>query len=139
MNCEERRCQILLFLFKASLRTVCQREGKVFIQRAANVAQAAQVNIRTRSVSWIFTCSNFFLQDLVDYSHLTLVICMGPIHIKSWLTLLQEFSPINSLGCVNRVAFSFPRKWHDGITGSIPCSCIDCISASVLPAQYCPV
>ena len=71
MNCEERRCQILLFLFKASLRTVCQREGKVFIQRAANVAQAAQVNMRTRSVSWIFTCSNFFLQDLVDYSHLT--------------------------------------------------------------------
>ena len=36
---------------------------------------------------------------------------------KSWLALLQGFSRINPLRCVNRVAFSFRRKWHDGIIG----------------------
>ena len=38
---------------------------------------------------------------------------------ESWLAMLQGFSPINPWGCVNRVAFSFWRKWQDGITGSI--------------------
>ena len=32
---------------------------------------------------------------------------------KNWLALLQGFSPINPLGCVNRGAFSFRRKWND--------------------------
>ena len=120
MNCEERRCQILLFLFKASLRTVCQREGKVFIQRAANVAQAAQVNMRTRSVSWIFTCSNFFLQDLVDYnSHLTPVICMGPIHIIGSQSILQVFNRFH------RIAIDFNPIDFTGFQ-FISLDCMDC-------------
>ena len=60
-SCEERRWQILLLLFKTSLLLgVSKGNGrKLFFQRGSNVAQAAQVNIPTRSVSAIWR-QNFF-------------------------------------------------------------------------------
>ena len=92
---------------------------------------------------WFALWLNIFLTKCESTKSLLLLpvidIVADQIVNKSWLALLQGFSPINPLGCVNRVAFSFWMKWHDGITGSIPCSCTDCITASVLPAQYCPV
>ena len=45
---------------------------------------------------------------------------IDPIDIKSWLALLQGFSPINPLGCVNRVAFSFQWKlYHKFISNQV--------------------
>ena len=32
----------------------------------------------------------------------------------------------------------FGSKWHNGIIGSIPCGCIECITAPVPPALIVP-
>ena len=45
---------------------------------------------------------------------------------KNWFALLQKGShQINPDGCDLVKAFSFQRKLHNGITGSIPCSYVE--------------
>ena len=44
---------------------------------------------------------------------------------KSWVAFLQGLLSINPSGRVNRGNFSL--KWYNGIIGSIPCSCIECM------------
>ena len=53
-------------------------------------------------------------------------------------SISARFFPINPSGRVFGVLSPFGSKWYDGIIGSIPCGCIECITASVPPALIVP-
>ena len=56
---------------------------------------------------------------------------------KSWVAFLQGFLSINPSGCVISWSFSFWEcvvRWYN----SMPCGCIECITASVPPALIVP-
>ena len=89
---------------------IIQLEG---VLRQTDVVQRCHIEENYRACTELCSSAQYKFRQMPEEQ-------MRSKQCKSWLALLQGFSPINLLGCVNRVAFSFQRKWHDGITISLP-------------------
>ena len=63
---------------------------------------------------------------------------VAKIYVKSQLRLWLASSAVTRLNVSYRWINHLQRELYIGITGSIPCGCIECIIASVPPAPSTP-